>query len=121
MPLLLPELGMTVHAHVERVSPGFDPETRKINVDLQIDKGDFEFRGGVRTELTLDLPDPGGSVLVPASALVKAYEEHFLVLPDKERVRVVLLGSGPDNTRRVTSPDVRPGDEFLKYPSGNGS
>lgn len=119
--LRLPDLGEVVTARVERVSPGFDPETRKINVDLQIDKGDFDFRGGIRTELTLNLPDPGGSVLVPKAALIKAYEEHFLVTPDNERVRVVLLGSGANGTRRVTSPDVRAGDSFLKYPVGNGS
>ena len=29
-----------------RVSPGFDEETRKINVDLEITQGDFQFRGG---------------------------------------------------------------------------
>lgn len=119
--LRLPDLDMTVKAHLERVSPGFDPETRKINADLQIDSGDFEFRGGLRTELTLKLPDPGGSVLVPKSALIKAYEEHFLMTPDGKRVRVVLLGSGGNETRRVTSPDVRPGDTFLKFPAGNGS
>lgn len=60
IPLKLPDLGKTVRAVVERVSPGFDPETRKLNVDLQISEGDFEFRGGVRTELDLALPDPGG-------------------------------------------------------------
>mgnify|MGYP000103167199 FL=1 len=119
--LRLPDLGKTVMAHVERVSPGFDPETRKINVDLQIDSGELEFRGGIRTELTLHLPDPGGSVLVPESALVKAYEEHFLVTPAGKRVRVVLLGSGGEGVKRVTSPQVRPGDVFLKQPSGNSS
>lgn len=114
--LRLTDLGATVDARVARVSPGFDPQTRKINVDLEITKGDFEFRGGLRTELALDLPDPGGAVLVPDSALVQAYEEYFLVTPDNRRVRVVLLGSAGDGQRRVTSPDVRPGDRFLRNP-----
>jgi len=114
--LNLTDLDKSIQAKVARVSPGFDPQTRKINVDLEIDKGDFEFRGGIRTELVIDLPDPGGAVIVPKSALVKAYEEYFLMTPDNKRVRVVLLGSAEDNMRRVTSPDIRPGDSFLVNP-----
>ncbi|WP_207263670.1 efflux RND transporter periplasmic adaptor subunit [Desulfovibrio sp. Huiquan2017] len=114
--LRLTDLGGTVAARVARVSPGFDPATRKINVDLEIVEGDFEFRGGVRTELGLVLPDPGGAVVVPESALVKAYEEYFLVPPGGDRVRVVLLGSAGDGLRRVSGPDVHPGDVFLLHP-----
>lgn len=115
--LTLPDYGgKTVTARVERVNPGFDPETRKIAVDLAIHEGDFEFRGGIRCRLTVDLPDPGGSVLVPASALLKAYEEYFLVRPSGERVRVVLLGSGPEGTRRVTAPELKPGQTYLLNP-----
>lgn len=114
--LNLTDLNKKIQATVARVSPGFDPQTRKINVDLEITKGDFEFRGGLRTELDIDLPDPGGAVIVPKSALIKAYEEYFLMTPDNERVRVVLLGSADDGMRRVTSPDVRPGDRFLLNP-----
>jgi RND family efflux transporter MFP subunit len=114
--LQLTDLGVTIPAKVARVSPGFDAQSRKINVDLEITKGDFDFRGGIRTELTIDLPDPGGAVIVPKSALVKAYEEYFLLTPNGERVRVVLLGSGDDDTRRVSGSDIRPGDVFLLKP-----
>ena len=114
--LTLTDLDKKVSATIARVSPGFDSQTRKINVDLEITKGDFEFRGGLRTELVIDLPDPGGAVLVPKSALVKAYEEYFLMTPDQQRVRVVLLGAADGDMRRVTSPDVRPGDRFLLNP-----
>jgi len=116
VPLRLTDLGGTVQARVARVSPGFDPITRKINVDLEISQGDFEFRGGIRTELNVVLSDPGGAVAVPVSALVKAYEEYFLMTPDGERVRVVLLGSAGEGLRRVSGPDVRPGDVFLLNP-----
>ena len=105
-----------IKATVIRVSPGFDPQTRKINVDLEIADGDIEFRGGVRTELTIELPDPGGAVIVPKSALVKAYEEYFIMTPEGKRVRIVLLGSADDNMRRVTSPDVHPGESYLLNP-----
>ncbi|QGY39528.1 efflux RND transporter periplasmic adaptor subunit [Pseudodesulfovibrio cashew] len=114
--LRLTDLNIPVQARIERVSPGFDPQSRKINVDLQISQGDFEFRGGLRTELVLELPDPGGAVLVPATALVKAYEEYFLMTPEGERVRVMLLGSGRNNLRRVSSPEVHAGDRFMVKP-----
>jgi len=114
--LTLTDMNTAISARVLRVSPGFDPQTRKINVDLEISKGDFEFRGGIRTELVIDLPDPGGAVVVPKSALVKAYEEYFLMTPEGSRVRVVLLGSAEGDLRRVSSPDVRPGDSFLLHP-----
>jgi len=114
--LQLTDLDKSIQAKVARVSPGFDAQSRKINVDLEIDAGDFEFRGGLRTELIIDLPDPGGAVVVPKSALVKAYEEYFLLTPDNQRVRVVLLGSAEGGLRRVSSPDVRAGDRFLLNP-----
>lgn len=114
--LRLTDFNKDIQARFARVSPGFDPQTRKINVDLEIDKGDFEFRGGLRTELEIDLPDPGGAVMVPKAALVKAYEEYFLMTPENERVRVVLLGGAENGMRRVSSPDVRAGDRFLLKP-----
>jgi len=114
--LRLTDLNSTIQAQVERVSPGFDPQSRKINVDLEISNGSIEFRGGIRCELVIELPDPGGAVEVPSSALIKAYEEHFLITPDGERVRVVLLGSADGDKRRVSSPDVQPGDTFLLHP-----
>lgn len=114
--LHLTDLNIDVDASIARVSPGFDPQTRKINVDLEITTGDFEFRGGLRTQLDLELPDPGGAILVPASALVKAYEEYFLMTPDNQRVRVMLLGSAKNNMRRVSSPDARAGMQFMTRP-----
>lgn len=115
--LTLPDYGgKKVTASVERVNPGFDPETRKIGVDLVIEEGDFDFRGGIRCQLTVDLPDPGGSVLVPDSALLKAYEEYFLVKPDGQRVRVVLLGSADDGMRRVSAPGLASGQDYLLNP-----
>lgn len=114
--LRLTDMDKNIKAKVARVSPGFDSQTRKINVDLEIDKGGFEFRGGIRTELVIKLPDPGGAVVVPKSALVKAYEEYFLMSPDGNRVRVVLLGAAEDGMRRVSGDDVRPGDSFLLHP-----
>lgn len=117
IPLFLPDEGkngIEVGASVERVSPDFDPQTRKTNVDLVIREGVPEKRGGLRTELVMQLPDPSGAVLVPLSALEKRYEEFWLTRPDGERVNVVFLGNGASDTCRVRSPEVKPGDRFVR-------
>ena len=108
---------VTVPARIERISPDYDPETRKIAVDLEVDEAPFPLRGGLRAELVLPLPDPGGAVEVPATALTRAYEDWFLTRPDGERVRVVFMGHGAEGMRRVSSPDVRAGDVFLEHPT----
>ena len=104
--------GLTIDASVERVSPAFDPATRKISLDLAVREGLSEMRGGLRAELVLSLPDPSGAVLVPRPAVAERYEEFWLTRPDGEQVRVVRLGDGPANTVRVRSPQVTPGDVF---------
>jgi RND family efflux transporter MFP subunit len=108
--------GLTLKAVVERVSPAFDPETRKISVDLAVRKGLSEMRGGLRAELTLSLPDPSGAVMVPSSAVTERYEEFWLTRLDGEQVRVMLIDHGPQNTSRIRSPMVKPGDKFRLRP-----
>jgi RND family efflux transporter MFP subunit len=110
------EGGRKLEASVERVSLAFDPETRKINIDLAVREGLSDKRGGLRAELTLTIPDPSGAVLVPASAVVERYEEFWLTRVDDEKVRVVFLGNGPEGTTRVRAPEVRPGDKFKVKP-----
>ncbi len=104
--------GITLKADVERISPAFDPQTRKINVDLTVGKGLSDMRGGLRAELDLEIPDPSGAVLVPAEAVSERYEDSWLTRENGEQVRVVLLGNGMQNTARVRSPEVKPGQRF---------
>ncbi|MGD8372412.1 MAG: HlyD family efflux transporter periplasmic adaptor subunit [Syntrophobacterales bacterium] len=106
------EGGRKLKASVERVSLAFDPETRKINIDLAIREGLSDQRGGLRAELTLIIPDPSGAVLVPASAVLERYEEFWLTRANGEKVRVLFLGNGPQGASRVRAPEVRPGDKF---------
>ncbi len=110
------EKGIDVEVQVERISPAFDPETRKISVDLSVREGLTHMRGGLRAELDLQLPDPTGAVLVPTSALSERYEDFWLTRENGEQVRVVLLDHRPDSTSRVRSADVRPGDRFRVRP-----
>ena len=108
--------GVTLRASVERISPAFDPETRKISVDLAVLKGLSLMRGGLRAELVLEILDSSGAVVVPTSALSERYEEFWLTRAEGDQVRVVLLGHSPQNTSRVRSPKVKAGDTFKVKP-----
>lgn len=124
--LALPEKRRNAQAKIHRVSPGFDRDTRKIGVELALAgeslKGDK--RGGLRAILELDIPENSGAVIVPESAVVERYEEHWLTRPDGQEVKVVVLGPGPAGESpfgdmpavRVSSPDVLPGQMFLSRP-----
>lgn len=114
--LKLPELSSEVPARIHRVNPGFDPATRKIAVELALDRGLAERRGGLRAVLTLHMPDPSGGVLLPREAVTERYEQHWVRREDGTEVKVVLLGNhgGPDGTLlRVAAPEVHPGDRFV--------
>ncbi len=114
--LTVPATGAKLKARVERVSPAFDPTTRKINLDLAVSDGLAEMRGGVRVELTLSMPDPAGAVLLPARAVTERYQEHWLRPEKGPEMRVVLLGPGPDGLVRVGAPGLKPGMRFLLAP-----
>jgi RND family efflux transporter MFP subunit len=104
--------GVVIEGKVERVSPAFDPQTRKMSVDLAVSEGVSEMRGGLRVELDIEIPDPSGTVLVPGSALAERYEEFWLTRENGDQVRVVFLGNGSQGAARVRSPEVKPGQLF---------
>jgi membrane fusion protein, multidrug efflux system len=112
----VPELSGSGQAVIETVSPDFDPQTRKVQVELKLHKGDFPFRGGLRTTLRLKLPEAASVFLVPESALLRVYEEDFLQRPDGGRVRVVVMGAAEGGMVRAASDQIAPGDEFLSKP-----
>jgi len=112
--LKLPITGRVIPARIYRVSPAFDPATRKINVDLAMDDGLTNKRGGLRAELVLQMPDPSGAVWLPTFAVSQRYQEFWLERPDASKVRVMVLGPGPEpDTLRVTSPKVKAGQRFI--------
>jgi membrane fusion protein, multidrug efflux system len=115
IPVRLPDLSARGEAILVTVSPDFDPQTRKVHVELKLRKGDFSFRGGLRTSLVLSLPESGSVFLVPETALLQAYEEHFLLRPEGGRVPVVVLRT-EEGMARVASGEIAPGEEFLLVP-----
>lgn len=111
------DVGHTAWLH--EISPSFDPETRKINVELAFapeSPGCQEARGGLRVELRLPLPDRSGAMLVPASGVSKRYEQYWLTKPDGSRLDVVLLGEEPDGRLRVQAPGLDTTQHYLLHP-----
>lgn len=106
-----------LEAKIARIHPGFDEKTRKISVDLAIDKGIPEKRGGLRIELILHLPDKTGAVLVPASAVKERYEQHWVKPREDEELAVTLLGEFTEEGKtwaRILSDQLKPGDQVLR-------
>lgn len=101
-----------VRARIHRVNPGFDPETRKIAVELALADPLPEARGGIRMRLRLPLPEATGAVSLPPAAVGSSYEEAWVVREDARRIPVLRLGpdAGDPSRVRVSSPELRAGD-----------
>ncbi|WP_296809085.1 efflux RND transporter periplasmic adaptor subunit [Thiocapsa sp.] len=101
-----------IRARIHRVNPGFDPETRKIAVELALTEAVEPARGGLRVRLRLRLPEATGAVSLPPSALASSYEESWVLRENGERVSALPLGPDALNPKliRVTAPGLKPGD-----------
>jgi len=123
--LHLPGENRDGHGSLYHVSPGFDPRTRKIRVEILLDQTTYESlslqQGGVRVEVPVLIPDPMHGFLVPAQAVAERYDEHWLTRQNGSQIRVIVLGpaTGPDDTvawLRITSPEIKAGDIFQLPP-----
>ena len=111
----LPDHQLAIPAQLIRLSPAFDEMSRKIHFELQLEQGLPVKRGGLRVELSLEIPTRSGAVLVPQQVLQQRYEQYWMRRPDGSEIPVVYLGraNGSDGDWvRVTSPQVKPGDQF---------
>lgn len=102
----------SVAARIHRVNPGFDPETRKIAVELALTDALESARGGLRVRVRLRMPEATGAVSLPSAAVGSSYEESWVIREDGERISALPLG--PDardpSLVRVTAPGLKPGD-----------
>lgn len=108
----LSELDQTIPASIELISPAFDEQSHKIRVDLQLEKDLPVNRGGLRVELALDLPDKFAAFLIPKKALNERFEEVWLQRKDGKDIRVTLLDYQGNGLARITSPEIKEGDQF---------
>ena len=111
--LSLPEFNTTVPARIARISPDYDPQTRKIAVDLEISGGLPEMRGGLRVTLGLNLQNGTPELLVPDGALVQRYDDWWVTLEDGESLRVRVLGQGPEGMKRIAAGQLKAGDRIV--------
>lgn len=116
--LRLSELDKHVQASLLWTNPAFDPDTRKVAIELEIEVDDtsdaLPRRGGVRAELTLDVPELSGAVVLPETAVRSSYEEYWVDPLDGDPIAVLLLGrTSNGDGLRVVGPHVAPGDRFL--------
>ncbi len=125
--LFFPDQDIQGWSVLHRISPRFDPATRKIRVELLVDHDTLARlplrQGGLRVEVLLTMADPMHALRVPAAAVTERYEEHWLTRENGTQVRVIVLGpaEGPEGDHqqwlRVISPDIHSGDVFLLPPS----
>jgi len=110
--ILLAERNVKVPALIETISPDFDEGTRKISVELIVQDGLPEKRGGIRGELTLMLPKDGNEYLISQNALEQRFDEYWLYGKNGISIRVNLVKTGINGKVIVKSPDIKAGDKF---------
>jgi hypothetical protein len=66
----------------------------------------------LRVELSLDLPDRFGAFLISKLALDERFEEVWLQRKNGKDIRVTLLGYQQNGFARITSPEIKTGDQF---------
>ncbi|MCK5916589.1 MAG: HlyD family efflux transporter periplasmic adaptor subunit, partial [Deltaproteobacteria bacterium] len=101
-----------IPARLLNVSPAFDLVSRKITVELEISKGLSEMRGGIALEFSVELPEPGAVIAVPAAALVERYGAFWLIRADGEEIKVIKLGRTKQGEIKVAGDQIKPGDSF---------
>jgi len=110
----LPEYQQEIPVNIERISPEFDQQSHKILVDLLIKDTSKYQRGGIRTELSLNVSDKLNNFLIPKDALDARFEEVWLTRKNGERIRVMLQGYADKNTAKISSAEIKTGDQFKR-------
>lgn len=110
--ILLTEMNIKVPASIEHISPSFDEGSRKISVDLLLLGGSFNYRGGIRAELSLRLPREGHEFSISQNALEQRFEEFWLHREDGTSIRVNLVKTETDGKVVIRSPEIKAGDQF---------
>ena len=126
IPLRFPELGKDGRGMLQKISPAFDPTSRKVRVEILLQPRTLELlplrQGGLQVEVRVAIADPMHAFLVPRAAVTERYEEHWLTREDGSGLRVIVLGPAGgsrqehDPLLRITSPELRAGDRFLLSP-----
>lgn len=105
-----------------RISPNFDPATRKTKVEISLSDDTLarmtDKRGGLRVEIPIIINDPMQAFLLPPEAIEERYEENWLTHENGDTFRVIILGpelttkNTPTRRLRVVSSQIQAGDRF---------
>jgi len=114
--LVFEESKVRIHAVIEHISPAFDEKTRKILVDLLINKGGHELHGGMRVSLSLE---GSGSTqkdtfIINKLALEERYEEYWVQRKDGKNIRVKVLGEQANGKVMISSRDIKLDDQLKR-------
>ncbi len=94
-PLAVKVDGQPGRARINWVNPQFDERTRKLAVELVLVGHTGEARGGLLTELVLEVAAQG--LMLPKKAVVNRYDNPYVVLRGGRTIPIVILGeSGED-------------------------
>lgn len=104
IPLYFPDLELKTTAKIYRVSPAFTEATKKIAVDLLVENKDQlnSVRGGLRGEIYLQQQKEETFVL-PISAVINRYDAHWVVKENRDRIRVLFLGTTDKGASAIIS------------------
>lgn len=108
----LAEYDQSVPASIERISPTFDEKSRKIQVDLLLEKDIPAQRGGLRVDLKLKLTDSLNKFLISSKALDRRFEESWIKRKNGQSLRVEFLGLVENGLARIKSSELKQGDQF---------
>ncbi len=114
--VLLPDYGLTLDASVFRTTPDFNPRTRKTSLELLITPPATLNRGGVRCEISLNIPEGEHTWLVPETAVYERYETHWVTRGDGSEVRVIPLGTENNGLVRISSTELSRKDSVRVQP-----
>lgn len=114
------ELNTEISGQVYRISPEFDEVSKKIAVDLLVDRVSSEFsaelRSGMYVQLKMNKRE-SDIFVAPYQALVSRYDSYWLVTPEKKMMKVVLLGTSRNGQEAIISGDkLVSGGVFLASP-----
>lgn len=85
-----------VKARLHWVNPEFDERTRKLGIEVLIDKYQCGHRGGLRLSLPILLKSQG--LGIPRKAMIKQYENPRVVLKNSgEVINVIIVGETKDH------------------------
>lgn len=106
-----------IHYRLHSVSPAFDEQSRKIQIELEITDFKGQQRGGLPLLLPLHLPDQG--LMIPSAAVTSRYERPQVTISDStQTVTIHVLDAQGDWLRIAPHAQLKPGT-ILNAAGGN--